>query len=97
MRGVHLFTGRIKDDITSDLCREAFITFKIAGILVQIFVRTKLGRIDKYAGNEAVCPPSSLLHQFEVPLVKVPHGGNKSDFLALEPQRLRIFLHFQCR
>jgi hypothetical protein len=79
---IHLFNFRSKDGVHPQFTAEIKVSFKIAGILVKIFTRAKLGWIDKYAYDYPVCPAQGLFHQGEVPLMQVPHGRNKADGLA---------------
>jgi hypothetical protein len=79
---IHLFNFWGKDSVCPQLTAEIKVPLKIAGILVKIFARAKLGWVNKYAYNYLVRPAQGLFHQGQVSPVQVPHGRDKTDGLS---------------
>jgi hypothetical protein len=93
---IHLLNFRSKDGVHPQFSAEIKVSFKIAGILVKIFARAKLGWIDKYAYDYPFCPAQGLFHQGEVSLVQIPHGRNKADGLAFAVAFISPPGHLSC-
>ena len=79
---VHLFNFRSKDRLYPEITAELKILFQIAGILVKILARAKLGWVNKYAHHHLIGPPQGLLHEGQMSPVQVTHGGYEADNLA---------------
>src|SRR5215469_9409457 len=56
----------------------------------QVFVRTKLRRVNEDARQEFVVLPTPLPHKRKVPFVEISHCSNKSDLCGASPSRALI-------
>src|SRR5215469_7268607 len=60
-------------------------------VTCQIFVRTKLRRVNEDARQEFVVLLTSLPHKRKVPFVEISHCSNKADLCGASPSR--AFIH----
>src|SRR5205823_12068977 len=79
--------------IDSSGCGEFANAVQIAGITRQVFVRTELQRIDEDADDDTVGELAGSVHEAQVALVKVSHGGNESDRMGSRALRGRPRAH----
>ena len=78
-RRVHRLDGGHEQRIDAAGGGERAIARQIPGIARQILVGPELKRIHEDAHDHRVGPPPGLVHQREVSLVQIAHGGNEAD------------------
>ncbi len=72
----------MKNQMRSGRLAKAAVRINIAGIARQILMRTKLRGIDEIADHDAIIFRDRPHNKTLMPLMKIPHGGNKADAQA---------------
>ena len=91
--GIHGARLGHEQAIDSSGCGEFAIAVQIAGITREVFVRTELQRIDEDTDDDTVGELAGSVHEAQVALVKVSHGGNESDRMGSRALRGRPRAH----
>jgi len=64
------------------------IAFPRAGVLVQVFGRTKLCRVDENTDNHEIGMTTGLVDEREMAVMQSPHRGNQPDALFLRARSI---------
>ena len=78
--GIKVFFTRGKQHVAAGGFQALGIGIQGAGVAVEVLVRGKLQAVDKNTGHRHVTQCSGLLHQGDVAVVQVAHGGHKRGF-----------------
>ena len=79
LAGVHFFRGRSKQNVCAHFLRQLAVVFQGAGIGVQIFRRSELGRIYKVAYNSKIIFRVGRFDEGSMPFMQGAHSGNQTD------------------
>jgi hypothetical protein len=79
---IHLVDPREEQQIAARLHQPRVIGFRRARITREILARPELRRVDEAADHDALRMPSRNLHQREMSVVEIAHGGHEGDALA---------------
>ena len=69
------------------------VPLEITGIGVEVLRVTELNRVDEDTYNQNVRHSLAGLHQGNMPIVEIAHGGNKGDAFPFLSQALSGLLH----
>src|SRR5262249_20403584 len=90
---VHFFKRRYEQQIHTFFLQQLSVALKSAGIVGEVFIRAKLGRIDENGSCHRVALRLGRPHQGEMSFVQSAHRGNKTQ-LASAPRVARSNPHF---
>ena len=79
--GVQVFFTRRKQHIAASRCQPLGVSVKGARVTVKVLMRGKLQAVHKNAGHHHIAQRFGLLHQRNVAVMQVAHGGHKGRFL----------------
>ncbi len=82
-RWVHGVDQRREQQVDPASRGQAPVARQIARILGEVVVRPELERVDEDAEHDRVRPTARFIHQREMPLVEIAHGGHQADPTAL--------------
>ena len=84
--GVHLGILGMKQIITAAVAKLVTVPLVGAGILVPVFIETKLQGIHKDRADNNIAAAASLFDQRQMAIMEVAHGRHKANSQAFEPR-----------
>src|SRR5207244_13506284 len=73
--------------IYAEMLKLIQVMWQVAWIASKVFMRTKLCWINEYTCGKDLVLLSSLAHERKMPLVKISHGKDNSDFFGASATR----------